>query len=285
MDDNQLGRNIKHLREMHTETLEELGNVIHCAKSTVKGYENGSRKPDLQTLQIIASHYNKPVDELLHTDLTGLGDLSLDLNLNSTSGMVDLLNVMVPLYYSDAAMKNDNFRKGYELSQRLLDGFAKAEILPGGMIGRIFEAYLNAADESEEPEAFANIMWCIFVWWTQIYDTKQLISLQNKQLSKKLTFKDYMKLRDTESSEIKEKRKSFVSDFEALITEVLKALKTDIKWSELADYYLALRYIVGMVDTDLSNEMNSSVGMQMMLSFMTLGNDLAFRFCDTCLSA
>lgn len=94
-----------------------------------------------------------------------------------------------------------------------------------------------------------------------------------------------MKLRDTESSEIKEKRKSFVSDFEALITEVLKALKTDIKWSELADYYLALRYIVGMVDTDLSNEMNSSVGMQMMLSFMTLGNDLAFRFCDTCLSA
>ncbi len=65
MDDNQLGRNIKHLREMHTKTPEELGAVIHCAKSTVKGYENGSRKPDLQTLQTIASHYNKPVDEFI----------------------------------------------------------------------------------------------------------------------------------------------------------------------------------------------------------------------------
>lgn len=283
MDANQLGKNIKHLREMHTETLENLGTVIHCAKSAVKGYENGSRKPDLQTLQTIASHYNKPVDELLHTDLTKLGELSL--NLNSISGIVELLNVMLPLYCSDAAMKNDSFKKGYKLSQRLLDGFANAEILPGNMIGRIFEKYLNAADESEEPEAFANILWCIFVWWTQIYDTDQMLSLYNKQLSKKLTFKDYMKLRDTESTEIKKKRKSFIADFEVIITGVLKTLKAKIEWSDLADYYLALRYIVGMVDTDLSNEMNSSVGMQMMLSFMTLGNDLAFKFCDTCLHA
>ena len=80
MDDNQLGRNIQHLREMHNETLEELGSVIHCAKSTVKGYENGSRKPDLQTLQSLAAHYNKPVDELLHTNLTGVENISLDLN-------------------------------------------------------------------------------------------------------------------------------------------------------------------------------------------------------------
>lgn len=150
MDANQLGKNIKHLREMHAETLEDLGTVIHCAQSTVKGYENGSRKPDLQTLQTIASHYNKPVDELLHTDLTKLGELPL--NLNSISGIVELLNVMLPLYCTDAAMKSDSFKKGYKLSQRLLDGFANAEILPGNVIGRIFEKYLNAADESEELE-------------------------------------------------------------------------------------------------------------------------------------
>lgn len=36
MDDNQLGRNIQHLRIIHNETLEELGGIIHCAKSTVK---------------------------------------------------------------------------------------------------------------------------------------------------------------------------------------------------------------------------------------------------------
>lgn len=58
MDNNQLGRNIQHLRIIYNETLDELGSVIHCAKSTVKGYENGSRKPDLQTLQLLATHYH-----------------------------------------------------------------------------------------------------------------------------------------------------------------------------------------------------------------------------------
>lgn len=143
MKDNQLGRNIKHLREMHAETLDELGAVIHCAKSTVKGYENGSRKPDLQTLQAIGMHYNKTVDELMNTDLTDLGDLTLD--LNSLSGMIQLINVIVPLYRSDKAMENDNFRKGYELAQRLLDGFSKAEVMSGNIIVRIFESFITAA--------------------------------------------------------------------------------------------------------------------------------------------
>jgi len=283
VDDNQLGRNIKHLREMHAETLEELGEAIHCAKSTVAGYERGVRKPDLQTLQTIGAHYNKTTDELLNSDLTDLGDLTLD--LNSLSGMIQLIRIILPLYSSDEAMKNDNFRKGYELSQSMLESFSRAETLSGNVIVRIFESFLNAADESESPESVANLMWSIFIWWTQMYDTEQMLSLQNKMLSKKLTFKDYMKLRDTESTAIKEKRVSFVSDFNEIITATLKALKSEQEWSDLADYYLALRYVVGMVDTDLSYEMNSAVGMQMMLSFMTLGNDIAFKFCDTCLSA
>ena len=72
MAGNQLGRNIQHLRKLHKETLEELGNVIFCAKSTVKGYENGSREPDIKTLQRLAAHYNKSIDELLQVDLTSL---------------------------------------------------------------------------------------------------------------------------------------------------------------------------------------------------------------------
>lgn len=283
MKDNQLGRNIKHLREMHAETLDELGAVIHCAKSTVKGYENGSRKPDLQTLQAIGMHYNKTVDELMNTDLTDLGDLTLD--LNSLSGMIQLINVIVPLYRSDKAMENDNFRKGYELAQRLLDGFSKAEVMSGNIIVRIFESFITAAEESESPESVANLMWSIFIWWTQMYNPDQMLSLQNKMLSKKLTFKDYMKLRDTEDVKTKEKRASFIKDFDEIIKVALRALKSEQEWSDLADYYLALRYVVGMVDTELTYEMNSAVGMQMMLSFMTLGNDLAFKFCDTCLSA
>lgn len=282
MNNNQLGRNIQHLRIIHNETLDELGGIIHCAKSTIKGYENGSRKPDLQTLQLLSAHYNKPVDELLYTDLTGLENISI--NLNSPAHMIELLRVMLPLYCSEDAMKNPNFKKGYDLSQRVLEAFSKAEVLPGNMIVRIFEAFVKAADESKSLEAVANLVWSIFIWWSQISDTSKLLSLQNKWLSKKLSIKDCMALKDTEDVSIKEKKADFISDFDEIIIEALKALKSEQEWSDLADYYLALRYVVGMVDTELSIEMNSAVGMQMMLSFITLGNSHAFTFCKICLS-
>ena len=282
MDDNQFGRNIQHLRIIHKETLEELGGSIRCAKSTVKGYENGSREPNLQTLQLLAAHYNKPVDELLYTDLTGLASISID--MNSPSHTTELLKIILPLYSSEDAMKNASFKNGYDLSQRLLEAFSSAEILPGNMIVRIFESFATAVDESENLEAVANLVWSIFVWWSQIYDTNQLLSLQNKLLSKKLSLKEWMSLKDTEDASVAEKRVSFITDFDAIITEALKVLKSEQEWSDLADYYIALRYVVGMVDTDLSIEMNSAVGMQMMLSFMTLGNSHAFTFCKTCRS-
>lgn len=282
MDDNQLGRNIQHLRIIHNETLDELGSIIHCAKSTVKRYENGSRKPDLQTLQLLSAHYNKLVDELLYTDLTGLEIISID--LNSPAHTTELLRVILPLYSSEEAMKNPNFKNGYDLSQRLLEAFSNAEVLSGSVIARIFEAFVKATDESESPEAVANLVWSVFVCWSHIADTNKLLTLQNKLLSKKLSIKDYMSLKDTEDSSIIEKKAGFVSYIDDTITEALKALKSKQEWSDLADYYLALRYVVGMVDTDLTTEMNSAVGMQMMLSFRTLGNSYAFTFCKACLS-
>ena len=107
--------------------------------------------------------------------------------------------------------------------------------------------------------------------------------MQNRLLSKKLGIKDYMHLKDTTSKEIKEKRLGFITDVNDMINEILRTLKSEPEWADLADYYLALRYVMGLVDTELSNEMNTAVGMQMMLSFMTLGNSYAFRFCKTCM--
>ena len=64
------------------------------------------------------------------------------------------------------------------------------------MIVRIFESFVKATDESESPEAVANLVWSVFVWWSQISDTSKLLSLQNKLLSKKLSSKDYMSLKE-----------------------------------------------------------------------------------------
>ena len=279
MNNNQLGRNIQHLRKIYNETLDDLGNVIHCAKSTVKGYENGSRSPDLHTLQLLAVHYNIAVDELLNADLTDLENISID--LNSSCCRAELIKLIFPLYSSQDALENLSFKKGYELSQELLVGFSNNEILVGNMIVRIFEAFSTAANEINSFEAVANLLWTIFVWWSQIQDTNQILSLHNKSLSKKLSFKDWMALKDMEDASIAEKRASFIADFNVLINDAIKILKSDQEWSDLADYYLALRYVVGMVDTGLSSEMNLAIGEQMMISFMSLGNSQALTFYKT----
>ena len=57
-----------------------------------------------------------------------------------------------------------------------------------------------------------------------------------------------MQLKDTEDASVAEKRVSFITDFGAIITEALKALKSEPEWSDLADYYIALRYIVTLLN-------------------------------------
>ncbi len=281
-DDNQLGKNIQYLRELYGETLDELGEVIHFARSTVKGYENGSRKPDPHTLDKIAKHYGKTVDELLYTDLTEL--IAMKMEVDSIKDILVLFQKILPLYTSEDAMRNSRFRNGYKFCHQIMDGFSKGETLRGTMITDAFQAFIEAFDELECPEAAANLMWTIFVWWTQIFDVKQMMSLQSKFLSNKLDIKDYLIIKENESDDLKEKKHGFVSDFDEIITEILKKLKSDSKWSDLADYYIALKYVFTMVDSELSPEMNSAVGMQMMLTFAKIGNPHALNFLKTSLS-
>jgi len=280
--DNQLGKNIQHLREMYRETLVELGKVIYTARSTVKGYENGSRQPDPKTLISIAKHYGKTVDELLYTDLTEFGEVKME--ANSIKEMVNFFQKLLPLYSSEDAMRNPKFKKGYKFCQQIIDGFSNGEVLRGTIIADAFQAFIEAFEEIEYPEVAADLMWTIFVWWTQIFDIHQMMSLQSKLLSKKFSIKDYMKIKENESDALKAKKHEFVSDFDEIITEILKELKSDSKWSDLADYYMALKYVLVMVDSDLSPEMNSAVGMQMMLTFAKIGNPHALNFLKTSFS-
>lgn len=283
MDDNLLGRNIQHMRKIHSETLEALGNTVGYAKSTIKGYENGTRKPDPNTLHALAAHYGKTVDELFHTDLSGLEKISFF--ADSTSKMTVLYEAMMPLFSSEEAMKNEHFERGFTFSKRILSAFSNGEILCGTMITDVFQEYMTAAEQIEEPEVVANLLWSIFLWWTQIFDMKNMMALQNKLLAKKLSVMELMSSKQNEPVQVKEKKDGFISDFDEIINETIKAMKSDSKWSDLADYYLSLRYIVGLIDTDYSLEMNSAIGIQMMLTFARLGNKYALRFLKICISA
>jgi Predicted transcriptional regulators len=278
---NKLGENIKHLRRIHGETLQELGEVVHFGNTTIKNYENGERQPDPQTLQALAKHYGKTVDELLHSDLSELG--SIEFSIDGSEGIAKMMEILFPLSCSDNALKNPSFKKGYDSCRRIMDAISHNEGISGRIIPECFEAFEQATGDCEIPEAIANMIWLVFVLWSQIIDEEMMKTARTLLYPRRNTppfVKSYLNAKASESEETEKKRQDFINDFDEIIVELIKALKSSLDLAELADYYLALRYVVSMIDTGLSSEMNSAVGMQMMLSFLQLGNPYALHFVE-----
>ena len=74
-----------------------------------------------------------------------------------------------------------------------------------------------------------------------------------------------------------------MEDFEEAITEVMKELKHTTDFSDLVDYYMALRYLMGCVTNELTDEMNRSIGREMMWAFWEMGNKYAGQYLRKCI--
>ena len=283
--ENMLGRNIQHLRKMHGETLAELGDAVYLGNTTIKNYESGEPDPKPQILAALAKHYGKTVDELINTDLTELG--KQDFAIEGPKAMVELWKVMVPLSSSEKALENISFKKGYEKCCTILDSFSKNDPVMGHVISDCFELFSQAAEEDDLPEAVANMMWLLFLNWSQIMDQSMIdafTSIVYPRKNQPSANKVIMKAKSEVSEEVIKKRKEFIDDLDDSAMELLKALKEEPDWSDIADYFLGLKYLVGMVDSGLSPEMNEAVGMQMLLSQVQLGNEYAFKTLKTMMS-
>ena len=139
MADNQLGKNIKHLREINGETLEELGKKVFLSKTAISGYEAGRRKPDFEKLVIIAKHFGKTVDELLHTDLTEIQ--ASNINDKSVVDIIEAYKKMFPLFSSEEVMRNSRFKSAYRLCEKVLEISTKGEILSGHIVVDILDCF------------------------------------------------------------------------------------------------------------------------------------------------
>lgn len=56
---------LRELRLKHNLTMKQLGIMVNLAASTISGYENGIRKPDIGTLYLFADTFDVSVDYLL----------------------------------------------------------------------------------------------------------------------------------------------------------------------------------------------------------------------------
>lgn len=275
--DNLLGKNIQHLREIHGETLSELGDAVFLGNTAIKNYESGTRDPKPQVLASIAKHFGKTVDELMQSDLSGLGEI--DCSLHGVTQFLDLWKIMFPLFKSDEAMKNEDFRKAYNKCTSVLDSLSRNEEVAGHVWSDCFELFLSAV-KAEVPEAVANLFWLVFMDWSSIMDQKMrtaYTSLIYSRKNQQTAAKTILKINSEVSEEVIKKRREFIEEFDDFTFELIKALKSDLDWSDLGDYYLGMKYLLGMVDSGFSQEMNKTIGTQMLLAQVQLDNKYAVR--------
>ncbi|MCF6094334.1 helix-turn-helix domain-containing protein [Microaerobacter geothermalis] len=59
------GKRLRELRKREGLTMKQLGEKINLAESTISGYENGNRKPDMDIVERFADFFGESVDYLL----------------------------------------------------------------------------------------------------------------------------------------------------------------------------------------------------------------------------
>lgn len=280
MEQDKVRENIKRLREIHGETGTKLGNIIGCAKSTISGYECGSRTIDYNTLNKIAGHYGKTIDEMIHADLSGLK--KMEFQVYRLSRGMNMVKRTLPLFVSENALANKSFKRAYRLTENMLGDLEKGETLRGSLIVEIYQLYGEATEEVKELEVFADVLWSIFFWYFEISNTEELAHLHNRMRVKDVDIMEVVEVTRGARDKNKEKLKEFIAEFDEVITDLIKLLKLDSQWADLADYYLALRYLVSMVNNECSEQMNATIGIQMMISYANLENQYALDYLKMC---
>ena len=71
-----IARNLRHLRKLKGLTQEQFADDLNISRSRIGSYEEGRSEPSIETLVIISSYFNLPIDVLVKNNLTTAEDSS-----------------------------------------------------------------------------------------------------------------------------------------------------------------------------------------------------------------
>lgn len=282
----QLGANIRSLRKAYGETQEQLGQAIGgYEKNAISYYENGQREPSKDVLVKIATHYLVSLEELLNSDLTSIRPVTI-----SKDSFIKNLDYIFPIVSSERALKNDAFRKAYDAHKALYHELHQGSFDALDMLDKSIDGYFDAVDDDQvKAEAAANFLalWYLLMGIIRVSPTyilhkpAALIQLSSKDEKVRKAIEEADPSVLSEAVALHAEMNS--EDFQEMLSEMLTAVKRSHDWSDLADYYLALRYVWNLVDNDLDLCINSRIGIEMMTSFVSVENPYAARYLEYCL--
>lgn len=275
----RLGSNICSLRKAYGETQEELGAILHVEKNTVSYYERGKREPNKDTMAEIAKHYMISVEELMFCDLSGTGKITVD-----NTAFWKNIDIILPIIKTENAMKNKHFERAYKYHKEFYEELHKVSLNNVDNIAVCFDEYLEAYDdETIKPEVAVNFL---AIWNFILMMAKTPLIMKNRPAALMQIAARDSKAReiidnlnpDFEKDVLEEAEGLNDPEIEDMLDELKMTIKRSERWSDLADYYIALQYIWNSVNNDLSWDFNRRVGVEMLNAFVSVGNIYAARF-------
>lgn len=282
----KLGWNIKCLRESFHETEEKLAYAVGVTRAAICNYENGTRIPARDTIVKLARHFNLTENELIHGDFSGLKFPTQKIaDIEATRAVVD---VVLPIITSDKAMSNTAFREAFLLHKAMYSSLKKGIMYDEDQFEKCVSLYEDAYSKGI-TEAAANILWWVMLvgsGYTDYEKYEALEDLQNRHASGEEYLQHFfLQNCDDESMkvtpeivEMRRERRQFLRENEGTIQQLLQALKADPQYSDLADYYLAFRYLRGVILNNNSDALNKAIGEEMMVAFSLWGNKYVLNF-------
>lgn len=275
----RLGNNIRCIRVAYGETQEQLGFIIGVEKTTISQYENGRREPSRDILNAIAEHYVISVEELMQCDLSHADKIVVDQNV-----LWREIDVILPIVSSENALINEHFKKAHQLHVAIFDDLKKISMDMFDKIGDCLEEYDSAYDDDiSKTETAANI-WGILILMLVMLKVVPDVMEKKPAPIRQIMARDRKaaKIVEESDSSFKDEADEILKDFDdPEFNEMLSEIKTLLKqssYSILADYYLALEYCWNIVDNGLTREFNARIGVEMMNTFVSVGNPYAAHF-------
>ena len=275
---NYLVSNLKHLRKSYGETQEELAKALYLEKNTISQYESGSRKPDEETLKGIAKRYGVTMDSLLYEDLSFVPDMlayysDIDSNFLMVSGFF-------PIYRLDRRFDTKTIR-AFEAHKQLLFGSSEVDI------DLIIEAYDEAYDkfdiDSDEFLVIAvNLLSLCILLYSSIFNEASVKQIEDFLLKDKKSKKEISSfvlnvvLPSFNDNEVRSPQ--FKRDLNVGLLYLIEILKESRKYSKVADYFFALRYMFNLVDNDYDYATNQLIGSELINGLSRLNNPYAKKF-------
>lgn len=269
---NNIGQNIRMYRTHFKETQKELADIIHVTKNYISMIENGDRIPSVDILQTIANHYHISIEQLMENYDSRQDITTADFSI-SWDELFGIIEIIFPVVYTESAKEDNLFKEAYQLHRKILNILKRYGEISTELFEKCSNLYEQSWDKSKTIESVANVLSLMFLLCSMMDQSGDdfFEKFKTTKQSGNNFLKDYY-LRKTNNQEHLKFRKLFAeANYEDMFASI-RILKHNSSWSELADYYLALHYLVGMACNGKNPDINISTGMDLIFAFVLLDN-------------